>query len=97
MVAARIANLEQGRPRENEKGANLPFYEEPEPAPVTLNQAADMLNVGRNAVQSARVVVTKATPELVAKVETGTVSVSAAADVVRLPEPEQREIVAVAS
>jgi hypothetical protein len=48
-------------------------------------RAAELLNVGKRS---------DGAPELIAAVERGDVSVSAAADVARLPKPEQREIVA---
>ena len=49
-----------------------------------------MLNVSVRSVQHAAVVRDHATPALAQAVERGEVSVSAAADVARLPEPEQR-------
>ena len=52
-----------------------------------------MLNVSRSGAQRARAVIDEAVPELAAAVDRGKVSVSAAAEVARLPELEQREIV----
>lgn len=40
----------------------------------TVNDAALMLNVGKNAVKDARTVLTKAKPEIIAKVDRGEVS-----------------------
>ena len=82
MVAANIATL----PR----GANQHASIE---AP-TQQQAADMLNVSRAAVQRAAKVREDAAPELVQAVHAGRVSVSAAADVAELPKQEQAEVVA---
>jgi hypothetical protein len=75
MVAARIANLEQGRPTEN-KSANLPSFFEPVTAlaPVATARAAEMLNVSTRTVEAARAVLAHATPALVAKVERGACS-----------------------
>jgi DNA N-6-adenine-methyltransferase (Dam) len=86
MVAAKIANMRQGTRTDLQPSANWPE--------VSQTQAAGMLNVGERTVRRAREVLDDGVPELVKKVERGDVSVSAAADVARLPEPEQREIVA---
>lgn len=69
-VAARIANLDEGRP-----GETAPI------GAVSQQQAADMLNVGRRSVQRAREVIDKGGPELAALVDSGAVTVSAAASV----------------
>ena len=61
---------------------------------VTRERAAEMLNVSPRSIDSARVVRDHGTIELQDKVAAGKVSVSAAADVARLLESEQREIVA---
>lgn len=79
------------------KIATLPAHRPSETAPigaVSQDNAADMLNVGRRSVQRAREVLDQGAPELIAAVERGQVSVSAAADVAELPKGEQREIVA---
>jgi N6-adenosine-specific RNA methylase IME4 len=81
-VAAKLETTERGRPG---KDANLQ---------VSREQAAQLLNVSERSVASASRVLEHGAPELVAAVEKGEVSVSAAADVASLPEPEQREIVA---
>jgi hypothetical protein len=83
MVAARLANLERGKP------ANSPVYE----TPVSQAKAAEMLNVGERAVRDAKKVQTDGVPELAAAVEKGEVSVSAAAAVAKLPKADQRKAV----
>ncbi len=83
MVAAKLANMREGRPRET---AQI--------CAVSQDRAADMLNVSRRSVQTAADVRDRAVPELQRQVERGTVSVSAAADVATLSAEEQREIVA---
>jgi len=93
MVAAKLANMTKGGDRRQDQTANLRFEPAPLP-PVTTAKAAEMLNVAPRTVEAARVVRDKGTPALAAKVESGAVSVSAAADVARLPEPQQQEIVA---
>jgi hypothetical protein len=50
--------------------------------------------VSERSVRAATVVRDSAVPELARKVEAGAVSVSAAADLAQLPEPQQAEIVA---
>lgn len=83
-VAAQIANLAHGQKSETQICAS----------PVTNDRAAEMLNVSPRSVDNARVVRDKGVPELQQKVAKGEVAPSTAADVARLPEPEQREIVA---
>lgn len=84
MVADKLAALPLGANQYTEGSANLP----------TQKQAAELLNVSERSVRSAREVRTKGTPELAHAVESGRVSVSAAADVAELPKETQREIVA---
>ena len=86
MVAARLATLQHGQRADHARAANLPVLDQ--------SEAAALLNVSDRSVRSAAVVRDNAVPELSGKVEAGAVSVSAAADVARLPEAEQREIVA---
>jgi len=83
MVAAKIATLPKGA-NQHTAPANLP----------TQPEAAALLNVSERSVRSARRVVEEGAPELVEAVQRGRVSVSAAADVAELPQPQQREIVA---
>lgn len=82
MVAARLATLR--------KGANQHASIE---AP-TQTQAAELLNVSRPSVQRAREVLDHGASELVAAVERGDVSVSAAAIAATLPQEHQQEVVA---
>jgi len=82
MVAAKLETLRQG---EHGKDANLH---------VSREAAATMLNVSPRTVATAKTVKDEGAPELVAAVEAGQVSVSAAADVATLPREEQREVVA---
>jgi N6-adenosine-specific RNA methylase IME4 len=56
--------------------------------------AAEMLNVSPRSVATAAKVIDLGSPELIAAVDTGQVSVSAAADIASLPKPEQAEVVA---
>ena len=71
MVAAKIANLEHGQ-RQTGQLAVVP----------TQEQAAALLNVGERSVRRAREVLDDGAPELLAAVERGDVSVSAAALIV---------------
>lgn len=85
MVAARLASLPVGANQHREGSSiELPSQE----------QAAGQLGVGVASVKRARVVATKAAPELVAAVDAGRVAVSTAAEVAELPQEEQRELVA---
>jgi len=94
MVAAVIANLSDGQ--RADRSANLPTLlpEADRPEPVTQAEAAELLNVSERTVRAARKVQNEGAPELVAAVQAGEVSVSAAADVATLPVEEQVEIVA---
>lgn len=67
MVAAKVANLKDGQ-----QAASIE-------AAVTQPEAAEMLNVSRASVQRARKILEKGSPELIAGVEQGRVTVSAAA------------------
>lgn len=84
VVAAKIATLPKGTNQHAQIAHPVP----------TQAEAAALLNVDRRGVQRARQVIDRGTPELVSAVESGRVSVSAAADVAELPKAQQREIVA---
>ena len=83
MVAAKLAALRDGQ-RQVGQLADVP----------TQEGAARLLNVGERSVRRAKVVRDQGEPELITAVESGTVSVSAAAAVARLPKVQQREAVA---
>jgi hypothetical protein len=68
MVAAKIANMGQGRPLENRPIGR-----------ISQGAAAEMLNVGERSVRRAAAVIEVGTPELVAAVDAGRVAVSMAA------------------
>lgn len=85
-VAARLANMKSGERTDLEPSANL--------RQVSIDDAARMLNVSPRSVDSARRVQASGTEELIAAVDAGVVSVSAAADIATKPKDEQREIVA---
>lgn len=76
MVAAKLAAMPRGGDRKEHQRANLP----------SASDAARMLNVSERTVKTAKQVQERGTPELQAAVEKGEVSVSAAAEVARLPE-----------
>jgi N6-adenosine-specific RNA methylase IME4/ParB-like chromosome segregation protein Spo0J len=83
MVAAKLANMRQGTRTDL--------------APIGAMSDADaatMLGVGERSVERAKTVHREGAPELVAAVEQGKVSVSAATDVASRPVEEQQEIVA---
>lgn len=84
MVAAKIAKLPRGRPEE----------ENPPIGGISTADAAKLLNTSERGIERAKVVERAGAPELVHAVETGVVSVSAAADIATLPKQEQAEVVA---
>lgn len=87
LVAAKLTNVEHGGDRKADQGANVRLE-------VTHARAAEMLNVSERGVDSAKKVIKQGSPELVEAVETGRVSVSAAATISDEPKEQQREIVA---
>jgi N6-adenosine-specific RNA methylase IME4/ParB-like chromosome segregation protein Spo0J len=86
MVAGKLANLRDGQRADLAASIDAPS--------ITQSQAAELLNVSRPSVQRAREVLDHGAPELVAAVERGEVSVSAAATIADAPKEEQAEIVA---
>jgi len=86
MVAARLATLTHGGDRVSEQAANLPV--------ATQAEAATLLNVSERSVRSATVIRDHGAAELVAAVDRGDASVSAAAVVATQPDEQQRELVA---
>lgn len=101
MVAARLLPLhEEDAARRRASGltqnrgtvrADLP--ERVEPAPRPRERVAEVLNVSPRSVQSAKAVVERAAPEVVAAVDAGEMPVSVAAEAARLEPEVQREIV----
>lgn len=81
MIAAKIETYKQGRPG---KDANLHDK-------ISREQAAEMLNVSPRTVASAAKVLDDGIPELIEAVEGGDISVSAAAEIAKLPQEEQQE------
>ncbi len=81
MVAARIANMGEGRPS---KTASIEA--------VSQERAAELLNVDRSSVQRARRVLEHGSQEVVAAVDRGVLSVSAASQLVDRAAPEQRRV-----
>lgn len=95
-IAARLANMRHGQRADYlaDRDANLHLYEPSAPPPVTSAAAAAMLNVSERSVATARKVQEHGAPELVAAVDSGMASVSAAAEIAQVPHDQQREIVA---
>lgn len=87
ITAAKLANLRKGG------NAGVTKVNAAVAALVTQEQAAAMMDVSRESVQRARVVIEKGAPELVDAVERGEVSLSAGGEIARLAEPHQKAIV----
>jgi N6-adenosine-specific RNA methylase IME4/ParB-like chromosome segregation protein Spo0J len=85
MVAKRLETAKHGGDRKSDQSANLH---------LDRSSAAEMLNVSPRSIATAATVIEQGAPELIAAVDSGAVSVSAAADIATLPKPEQAEIVA---
>lgn len=84
MVAGKVANMHRGRP--DELNPSIDGF--------TQEDAAQMLNVGESTVTRARTVINKGTPELIKAVESGEVTVNAAAQIAKLPAARQVEVMA---
>jgi N6-adenosine-specific RNA methylase IME4 len=82
MVAEKLAELDHGQ-RQTGKFADV----------TTQGQAAELLHVSERSLRSARQVREHGAPVLVDAVEAGTVAVSAAAELAKLPADEQAEII----
>jgi ParB-like chromosome segregation protein Spo0J len=105
MVAARLANMRQGARTDlvenSTKSAAVPgsspsaqHATEVLGVEISQAQAAELLNVSRQSVNTARKVHDQGVPELVEKVTAGALSVSAAAAIAEVPVEEQREVIA---
>lgn len=83
IVAAKIANLPHGGNRGNQHtGGKVPDG----PLATSAKAAAEMLNVGERSVKRARAVLRNAEPEVVEKVERGTMTVREAERTYRKPQ-----------
>ncbi|MEU5258961.1 ParB N-terminal domain-containing protein [Amycolatopsis sp. NPDC021455] len=89
VIAGKIAIRAPGE-RERDSNASAEAFEHP---PPSQKEAADLLKVSRTAVQRARSVLQRGTPEVAALVEEGKVPLATADRVVRLPPEEQEEFV----
>jgi N6-adenosine-specific RNA methylase IME4 len=88
MVAAKLTGFAHGGDRKSDQVANLQFDS------LTQTAAADLLNVSPRSVAAAVKIKDEGAAALLAAVEAGQASVSAAAAVATLSAAEQREIVA---
>jgi phage N-6-adenine-methyltransferase len=86
IAGAKLENVKHGGDRQD---ANLHLE-----STITRTAAAEMLGVSPRSIASAAKVLNEGAPELVAAMESGLASVSAAAEVATLPQDDQREIVA---
>jgi hypothetical protein len=59
---------------------------------LTDKAAAKLLNVGERSVERAKAVLSQATPNIQALIQSGEVAVSAATEVVKLPKEEQADL-----
>lgn len=90
MVAARVAQMKQGRPWPGKVKASIDAFTQPHSgAAFKIDDAATLLNVGPAIVQRARRVQRDGVPELVEAVDRGEVTVNTALSVAQLPPEEQ--------
>lgn len=87
IIGARYATLEHGGDFKTPAGVLKTVTQ-------SIESAAERVGVGTSTIDRAKAVINKGIPELVAAVESGEVSVSAASVVAKLPEDEQRATVA---
>lgn len=104
IVAAKIATLNKGRPKKtneasvsseysssSEFNASKEAFSESEKNGKSQADAAEMMQVSRSAVQRATKVYKDGDPALVAAMESGNVSITAAADLAKAPKETQRK------
>lgn len=97
LIAADLATLGRGRPRQPAAEENPPIGGIIAPAPpmtMTTASAAETLGVPERTVERARMVREQGVPELVDQVRSGAASIAAAATVAALPKDEQKAIIA---
>jgi len=87
MVAAKIANLDEGNP-------HLELTTPIGAVKISQSEAAEMLNVGRRSVSRAKSLQDHGIPELIESVEQGRVTLFAAQAVSREDPQEQKRIIA---
>lgn len=90
LALAKLANMAHGSNRFQRTSVEGAIA----PSTLTLDEAAEKAQVSRDQIKRAKSVLKRGAPELVEAVERGDVSISAAAEVARLPEPEQRIVAA---
>lgn len=87
MVAASLATMKHGGNRKSDQAANLPVE-------TTQADAAKMLNVSERTLRTAKTVQDEGAPALVKAVETGEVTIAAAATIAKTRLEEQAIIIA---
>lgn len=83
MVAAKIANMERGRPDLNTASAVL----------LSQSEASKLLNVSTDSISRAAKVQKHGIPELAEQVKSGDMSVTKAARIASLPKPKQKQLI----
>jgi ParB-like chromosome segregation protein Spo0J len=91
LIAAKIADLKQGEA--GRQTANLRFSENGAIPAKTHEEAAEMMGVSRRSVDTASKVLDAAPPKVIAKVEAGQISITAAASGVKAKEKAKDPIV----
>jgi hypothetical protein len=82
MMGARIANLKHGgKRRSRQQTANLQL--DLQPAVVTIDKAAALLNVSARSIEMAKEILSEASPEIAARVDSGEITLSKAAKSLR--------------
>jgi N6-adenosine-specific RNA methylase IME4 len=82
MMAARLANLDEGRPSKTTAIAG-----------VSQGEAAELCNVSVDSIGRAKKVLNSAIPEIVAAVDSGQVTVNTAASLAQQPAPIQTSVI----
>ncbi len=91
VVASKMANLKQGEkanPQPSSLKTKPKVSPEPSEAPITVTEAAKMLNVSPASVKRAKTVLASGDQDLIVAVERGEITVNAAAKQAKPPAPK---------
>ncbi|WP_437193505.1 ParB N-terminal domain-containing protein [Planctomicrobium sp. SH527] len=95
MTAAKLANMKHGGDRklDSAKDQSAPAHLDPEVEPISLNDAAEAVGIGRRTAAACKKVLRDGSPELVEAVQAGTIKATPAERIASLPKKEQPQAI----